>query len=301
MLRVAVMGADAADWQVVAARVRHACLERCAGRWNADPAWESAEAVAFIGDAPLDHDSIVSALAGGRHVLLATQSLPPLSELERWFQLAMSHRVRLDVVNPQLARPSRRLIRQQIDNGKLGEVGLVRISRSVSLRPSVDRGNPAARVATAMLADVDLVMWLIGRAPNTVFAIRRRVETGTAPHGECLHVHLGFANGSSALIMATAAPPGSDESESLSVIARSGAAYADDHQNRQLLFGSGAATAPRAEEGDAVALLLDEFAVRVPGPFDPSLELRRWQNLAAVRAAVDQSADLQQALNLELD
>lgn len=296
MLRVAVIGADAADWNVVSARARHASLERCDAPAPVDQVWLSAEAVACVGNVRVDDPLIVAALTANKHVLLALPSVPGVSDLARWCDLAQKHRVRLDVVNPQLARPSRRLIRQQIENGKLGEVGLVRISRSVS-----PRATGAASLSRVILADIDLSMWLIGRAPDRVFAIRRRVETGGETTGECLHVHLGFPQGGSALVMATSAGPGGDESESLSVIARSGAAYADDHQNRQLLFGGGTATAVHADEGAAVALLLDEFAMRVSGSSDPAPDLLRWRQRATIAAAMDKSIESQQAIALEFN
>lgn len=290
MLRVGVVGADAADWGLVAARVRHACLERCEVANAVDPAWDAADAIAFAGSATIDRDSAAGALSAGKHLLLATGAPPEIEDLEQWGPLAGTHRVRLDVVNPQRARPSRRLIRQQITDGKLGAVGLVRISRS----------TPVA-TDSAIVSDLDLAMWLIGRMPDTVYAVRRRVPMAGASHAECLHVHLGFPQGAMALVTETTAVPAGDASEALSVIAFSGAAYADDHQNRQLLLGGGAATAPPVDDGDALAWLLDEFALRVQNSTGPAEALDHWRRVATVADAVKRSADSQQAISLELD
>jgi predicted dehydrogenase len=290
MLRMAVVGADAADWNIVAARVRHACLERCEKASPADPAWSSADAVAFVGTAKLDRDLAARVLAGGKHLLLATNAALAIPDLERWAELARSHRVRLEIVNPERARPSRRLIRQQIADGKLGDVGLVRISRSTP----VSSGG-------AIVGDLDLATWLIGRMPNTVYAIRRVVQMEAAPNAECLHVHLGFPQGGMALLTQTTAVAAGDAYEALSVIAFSGAAYADDHQNRQLLLSGGAATALPVDDGDALAVLLDEFASRVQGSVEPTDSLDSWRRLVAIADAVERSAASQQAVSLELD
>ena len=102
------------------------------------------------------------------------------------------------------------------------------------------------------------------------------------------------------MITNTTAVPGNDAYDALSVIAFSGAAYSDDHQNRQLLFG-GAATAPPADEGDALAFLLDEFAANVQSSVDPADSLGRWRQLAMIADAVERSAASQQAVTLELD
>jgi len=300
MLRVAVVGADAADWNVVASRMRHARLERCAGTDPADPAWSSADAVAFVGDAQLDSPLAEAVLAGGKHLLIATQSVTAISDLDRWTELACAHRVRLEVVNPLRVRPSRRLIRQQIENGKFGDVGLVRIGRSVPPQSNVGERRPSARITDAMIGDLDLALWLIGRAPDSLFAIRRPVEIAGCPDAECLHVHLGFPHGSMALITQTPALPGGDASESLSVIAFSGAAYADDHQNRQLLLSGGPASAPLADEGDALAFLLDDFAGRVQSSIESTDSRGHWRRLATIADAVDRSATSHQAIPLEL-
>jgi len=290
MLRVAVIGANATDWGLVAARVRHARLERCAVAAAADPTRDSADAVAIVGTATIDWKLAAGALSAGKHLLLATSEPAELSELVQWANLAGTHGVRLDVVNPQRVRPSRRLIRQQIVDGKLGDVGLVRISRS----------SPAA-TGSAIVSDLDLATWLIGRMPDTVYAVRRRVELADAPNAECLHVHLGFPQGAMGLITETTAVPAGDASEALSVIAFSGAAYADDHQNRQLLLGGGAATAPHVDDGNALAVLLDEFAVRVQNTAAQSDSLDTWRRISVLMKAVEQSADSQQAIRLELD
>lgn len=300
MLRVAVIGGDSADWSSVSARVRHARVGPSAAD-PADPAWQSADAIAFVGSGMPGIDIAEAALTDGKHLLWAAPSPLEAGTIQRWIESARARRVQLDVVNPQRARPSRRLIRQHIENAKLGDVGLVRINRSVPAASTDDGETPAARLEAALIGDVDLAVWLTGRTPDTVFAVRRPVETDSADHPEILHVHLGFQQGGMALLTSTSAGDGTDEYESLSVIAFSGAAYADDHQNRQLLFGNGPATALRAEEGDTLAFLIEEFALSVKGETDPEALLSHWRRIEAIAEAVERSAASRQAIGLELD
>jgi hypothetical protein len=122
-----------------------------------------------------------------------------------------------------------------------------------------------------------------------------------APNAACLHVHLGFPLGSMALITGTTGVPAGDAYEALSVIAFSGAAYADDHQNRQLLLGGGKAAAVSVDDGDAIAVLVDEFAARVQQSAAPIDSLDSWRQLATIAEAVERSAASQQAVSLEWD
>jgi predicted dehydrogenase len=73
-------------------------------------------------------------------------------------------------------------------------------------------------------------------------------------------LHLGFAGGGMAVIdYAETLPPG-DGYFSLSLIGSTGAAYADDHHNMQLLYGGGHPSALHTGEADLSALAqLQEF------------------------------------------
>ena len=75
-----------------------------------------------------------------------------------------------------------------------------------------------------------------------------------------VQVHLGFAHGGMALIgVANTLPPG-DGYRSLTLIGSSGAAYADDHHQTQLLYRGGLPSAARTSESHvAETSLLRDF------------------------------------------
>ncbi|MEC8690236.1 MAG: hypothetical protein VX016_01635, partial [Verrucomicrobiota bacterium] len=76
---------------------------------------------------------------------------------------------------------------------------------------------------------------------------------------KCLLVHLGFKCGGMALIDFTNSLPDGDNYESLCLIGAKGAAYADDHRNRNLFFNGGApeAKCPDTKLGFMKPMLID--------------------------------------------
>lgn len=296
MLRIAVTGVAASELEEVGLRLRGAALEACDGADASDPAWGTADAAARFGASARDLDAIERSLKAGKHVLSVAAGGLPEDDRERLTALAGEHGVVFAVENPDHALPSRRLIRQQIESGRLGEVGLLRIQRGESR--TVDR-TAAQGLPDALIGDVELAVWLVGSGPETVYAVRRDVTASDGLHGEYVQVHLGFPWGGMALVSWTDAWPPGDAHQSLSVIAATGAAYADDHVNRQLLFQGGPATAPRADEGSVVAALLQEFAAGVQSGRDWSRQQETWRHVARTAAAIKQSLDTQRAVAVE--
>ena len=150
------------------------------------------------------------------------------------------------VVNPDRFLPSRQLIRQQLDAGKLGEVGLVRVHRWEPQDSA--SGDETHGLPTSLVRDLDVVLWLIGQSPDAVYAVEQADSKSDGSRGRFLQVHLGFPSGAMALLdFADRLPPG-EGYQSLSVIGSAGTAYADDHQNMQLVFRGGRPQAVRADE-----------------------------------------------------
>src|SRR5207302_4894678 len=114
-----------------------------------------------------------------------------LNELDDLAGLARQKGVQLVIVNPDHFLPSRRLIRQQLDAGKLGEPGLVRIHRWEPAAP--DSNRPLVR-------DLELAAWLVGKPPSLVYALGQGALDENAPGGRFVHVQLGFPGGATALI-----------------------------------------------------------------------------------------------------
>ena len=195
-------------------------------------------------------------------------------------------------INPDRFLPSRQLIRQQVDSGKLGEVGLVRVHRWEPIVGHVSDVPGATRhvenvpheingLPTGLLRDLDLVLWLVGKSPDSIHAVSRF---------RIIQVHLGFPGGAMALIDYSNQLPDGDGYQSLSVIGSTGAAYADDHQNMQLVFRGGHAQAVRAEEtGRRHAALIQEFVDGLQVGGDVKAIIVEWQSVSDLANAVTQS------------
>lgn len=298
MLRIAVNGLSPDALLATGQRLHRAIVEFCDSPGPEDPVWQSAEAIAFFNPTSTHAAAIEIALSGGKHVLAVARAGLRADQLGRLSALARKQSVLLAVKNPDHALPSRRLIRQQIDDGKLGDIGLVRIQRSE--RPDSAANGDVNDISAALVGDLETALRIVGRGPDTVYAVRRSIELSAAAHGDTLHVHLGFSSGAMALLTMTTALPAGDSHQSLSVIASTGAAYSDGHQNRQLLFGGGPATAPQAEEGDVAAVLIDEFATASQNASRANDRLQSWSVLGKLVDAVKQSLAAEQAVCMEV-
>ncbi len=194
------------------------------------------------------------------------------------------------VINPDRFLPSRQLIRQQLDTGKLGDVGLVRVHRWEPLDSvSVDdiHGLPVS-----FLRDLDVVLWLIGQSPDAVYAVEQTDSNSGNSRGRFLQAHLGFAGGAMALLDFTDRLPPGEGYQSLSVIGSAGAAYADDHQNMQMVFRGGRPQAVRAEEsGRRRAAMVQETVEALQAGGDVSAHVAKWRNVLKVAEAVRRSIE----------
>jgi hypothetical protein len=278
MFRLALLGAAHDLAQQIATRLRGATLHA-----EADPAaCANYDAVVLMG--PCSRRSIVQLFEAGRGVLqVAAPDLGP-GHVEGLDELARSAGARFALVNPERYRPSRQLIREQLAD-KLGAAGLVRIHRWA----------PASHKRHGLALDLDLILWLIAAAPEVVYAVETTLPAG----GHYVQVHLGFRGGGMALLDCTnRLPPGADY-EAVSVIAFSGAAYADDQQNMHLLYRGGLPQALRACEGvRAHVALIQDFVDAVAAERD-SGGAAAWHDVFAVDAAVRRSLQTRQAVSLE--
>lgn len=197
--------------------------------------WTEADAVATH-----DADVAAQAVARGKHLLLHPPAFEAAADLapvcaDRNICLMPAHEWRF--------APSILAVRSALVAGRLGQPGLIRIHRWIDAR------GDAGSAAIDCLPEIDLVNWMFGAPPTSVFAIRHSSEN---PH--FIQIHLGFRKGGMALIDIARGLPEGDPYDSFSLIGSTGAAYADDHRNRQLLFTGGPAAAPRVGQGSTPAL-----------------------------------------------
>jgi predicted dehydrogenase len=269
-LRLAVCDRDAARRERVAARLRGAVVV------PDDPA--ACDAVMLVG-APV---RAAEWLAAGKGVLLVAEPCPVRAAVESLLAAAFDASKQFALANPDRHLPSRQLVRKQL-GGPLGEAALVRSHR---WEPPAGHAPDPAALPEQLLRDLDVALWLVDRQPDRVFAVQQSDAAG-----RYVQVHLGFPGGAMALLDFDGRLPAGDGYQSLSVIAASGAAYADDHQNVQLLYRGGRPLAVRTEErAGHFAAVAQEFvdALRDGRDLTTASSLQ-WRNTFALADAVAES------------
>ena len=274
MVRLAIFGAEA-EWAGVAQRLRTTTLVDRAS---------ACDAAVFLRPRSEDAPTIEECLRDGRPALLLPGDWPPLDALDRLTDAARRAGAHLSVVNPDRYLPSRRVLRQQLDSGHLGEPGMVRAHRWEAVGPHLAAG-PVMR----LLRDVDVALWLMGNAPDVVYAVERSLDNAG---GTATQIHLGFPGGGMALLDHAATRAVADGYASFSLIGSSGAAYLDDHQNSQLVYRDsrdsrdGAPRAVRVDEGNAhLAAAVEEYAGALTGSTETSSGVDAWRLALDVVAA----------------
>jgi len=120
--------------------------------------------------------------------------------------------------------PAIQAVKASIDAGKLGEIGLIRIHRWNALATEGTYGIPSR-----IIPDIDIATWFFGSQPQKLVA----QQSPLADH--YIQIHLHFENGGMVVIDETSALPNGGDYFSLTVIGGTGAAYADDHRNMNLI------------------------------------------------------------------
>ena len=167
----------------------------------------------------------------------------------------------------------------------LGQAGLLRIHRW--LPPGEGVGTLADRI----LPDADLACWLFGSAPETVWSLQ------SAANPEYIQFHLGFANDGMAMIDVAASLPSGGDYFSLTMIGGTGAAYADDHHNMNLLYSGGQPNAIRASQGRADLVgQLQEFVDAISEQRAPSVTVADTTRAVEVLDQVLESAKSRQVI-----
>ena len=191
-------------------------------------------------DVAEDPDAVVaddsSANFNGKPMLLVNAE--PRCE-EPWLFPALPSRFAPDVLT----------IRDGLDAGNLGAPGLMR------MHLWTPRPGPPGNMA--MVEAVDLALWLFEQEPDSIYGVTRAGGSTS-----CSLIHLGFPAGGMAVLDFTNSLPNGEGYRSLSLIGSRGAAYADDHRNRNLFFDGNTpnASCPDSEHTSIQPMLQDFIA-----------------------------------------
>ena len=233
-------------------------------------------AIVFFARDIRDCEQLVTA---GKHLLVPITCRFSIGAIQALSDQCQQHGLCLMVGGTDRLVPSLQAARKSLAAGELGEPGLVRVHRW-----------SAAQVVTEHLSrDLDLVLSVFQATPKEVYAVARSVlDTDELDY---LQVHLGFAGGGMALIDGSSTLPSGDGYFSFSVIGSAGAAYADDHLNKQLVFcGEHPAAVGTGSEELAVLGDLQEFCSAIQEQRAPLVTGADWLAATEVAEAVMRSA-----------
>lgn len=297
MIRMAV-GGESEFWQSVAIRLRGVETVFCFDATNTTSLPKDCDAVLFVDSRYVVPTLVEQWFSLGKHVLVIGGSWLTMEWLDSLATSARQSGVQFAVVNPDHYLPSRQLIRQQLDAGKLGEPGLIRIHRWEGIAAAVPVGS--GQIPSPLILDLELAIWLAGKTPDLIYVTETSQLDSASPAGRTIQVHLGFPGGSMAMIDYSGVLPTGEGYSSLSVIGSSGAGYADDHQNMQLLYQGSDPRAFRTDEGIRQWVgLSQEFVDALLVNRDLAPCLANWRGIIPVVQAVEESLASRQAVSLE--
>ena len=286
MIRLAMIGLDQSACEQIAKRLQGVSLAAAA---------EDCDAVAVLGAPPAPVPCIKQWLSTRKHVVFSSDfdlSSETLSELSA---LGKQNGVHVRMMNPAFFDPARQEVWGQIQAGKLGDVGLVRCHRWEAFQ--WPKSVAALDLARLLAPDLCLASWLVGARqveaslPNQVFAISRL---------GAVVAHLRFPNGAMAVINLASRLPGEGNYYSLSVIGSSGAAYADDQHNVQLLYAGGNRQALRNGFGILpMVSMLKTFVNQIESGIYVSMQANSSRNTPTMSDAVRGSLETGCAVSLE--
>ena len=250
-----------------------------------------------IGSANDTHGPLTERAAGaGKHVFVEA---PPALTADAAVAAAGACEaggVRLMVGRLLRHLPAHQAIRASLDAGELGAPGLLRVHRWQP-RPTGDRdrweldpGRSGGVVVHQAVREIDLANWVFGGLPTEVYALGRKRADPELAAPDYVHIHLGFVDGGMALIdYAMTLPPGEGYFY-LELMGATGAAFADDHHNMQLLYHGGHPSALRTGQADgAVAAELQEFVNAILEDREPAVAGAEGQAALRVAEAVAES------------
>lgn len=245
---------------------------------------EHFDAVVIHGVSPRRKQWVERAAAAGKHIFLDGPIADSLDEADEIIELCKRAEIVLLIGQPYRYSPDVKIISSCLQQGKLGNPGLLRVHRwsDQDNAPNVDQ-------LSFFSNEIDLACWLFGESPDSIYAKRQHPQSDA----NSVYVHLGFPGGGMAVIdCSNQLPSKSPTYESISLIGSSGAAYVDDHHNCQLVFRGGVPiSAKTSSVDDRRQLQLAEFAKAIEQGCGAALN-----DVMAARAAIETSLQVQAAI-----
>lgn len=250
---------------------------------------ESFDAVIIC--SPIEHDSdvIAKCVRARKHLLLTSSVLQSIQDLDQLVSQCREADVRLMIGDTIRFQPSISSVNVAVKSGHLGVPALL---RSHAWHPADP--NPHVPSSSLLFQQLDLTQWIFETLPTEIYAVAHRL------HQDTLQIHFGFPNGAMGLITISESLPEGDRYCSCSVIGSTGAAYADDHRQMQLVYQPNGIRANRTEEGLLARVEeLREFTDAVFHHREPSVSATDARRVMIMMEAVSRSIQSRQPLRLE--
>ena len=234
---------------------RNASFEEIASRFSSRFCDDATSAQALITNRVTD---AIGAAGSGTHVLFDTPEILGAADCQSLAKASLESGVVVMPGNEWRFVPSVATVHSSLAAGKLGEPGLLRIHRW-----KTDSSEMCER--SLLMADLDLAAWMFGQSPVSIYVARRP---------NYVQIHLGFEGGGMAIMDHSMGRPANTDYDSLSLIGSTGAAYADDHHNMNLVFGRSSPSAIRTDQGSTHLVgMLKEFLAAISESRPPSVTL----------------------------
>ena len=180
--------------------------------------------------------------------------------------------------------PAIQSVKASIEAGKLGEIGLIRMHRWNSAATEV-----SSDLSDRIIPAIDIATWFFNKQPRKIFSL------GSALNKDYIQLHLQFENNGMVVIDDTSALPEGGDYFSLTVIGGTGATYADDHRNMNLVIDGVYPHAVRTGQGNIdIASQLQAFVNTMRDEMPPPLSQQDISNVLQVSDAVQEAMAVNQ-------
>lgn len=226
-----------------------------------------------------------------KHLLLCGPLVHSVPDLDDIVARCRDANVRLMIGDTIRFSPSINAIKVALESGRLGVPALLRSHAWYPEEPGLmAEQNPKT------FQQLDLAQWVFKTLPTEIYAAAHGVHKAT------LQIHFGFPGAAMGLITICESLPPGDGYSACTVIGSTGAAYADDQRQMQMVYQADGIKAKRTSEGMLARVEeLREFVGAINQNREPSVSGADARRVLIMMEAVHRSIQLRQPLHLEGD
>lgn len=141
-----------------------------------------------------DHlEPMLAAMKSGKHVLLEKPMSVSVDECDRIMEAAKSCRQNLMVGHICRFENNYAIARQEIKNGRIGEIQSIYSRRNVGAARAYTHLFVLSSITGDAVHDIDLMNWMVGEKAKSVYAMARTM--GKVPNSDIGFVNVRYADG----------------------------------------------------------------------------------------------------------